>query len=654
MPLQQTSGNATADAFGGGVAVAPTYIEDVFSTYLYTGTGAAQTITNGIDLSGKGGLVWCKDRTVANGHDLSDTARGFAGNCGLNTASTAAATGSDITGATSSGFTLGNISGNANYNGDKIASWTFRKQPKFFDVVTYTGTGANRTIAHNIGGAVGCMLVKRTDQAGNWQVYHNSLTSAAYSIQLNLTDAQASAPTIWNSTAPTSSVFSVGTDATVNASGGTYVAYLFAHNAGGFGLTGTDNVISCGSFTGAYPLDVTLGWEPQYVLLKNSTSSSTWWMMDTLRGLSTTTVQSLRAENSSAEGAINDVYIEPTSTGFRMKVGAAGLGLGVSSTNIYIAIRRGPMKVPTDGTKVYNAIARTGTGAVATVTGVGFPPDLAITRGRSAGEDTCLTSKLIGPAKFLRSDRDSQEVTDTPSLTSFDMSGITVGPDVSYNRCNGNTIPYINWFFQRAPSFFDEVCYTGTGVARTVAHNLAAVPELMIVKSRSINYNWYVYVATLGAGKELVLNSANPEALDGLPLWNSTSPTSTVFTLGSDATVNQSGQTYVAYLFATCAGVSKVGSYTGNGTTQAIACGFAGGSRFVLIKRTDAAGDWYSYDTARGMTVLTDPYLLLNSTAAETATLGSVTSTTGGFTVNAAILAAINTNAASYIYLSIS
>ena len=111
--------------------------------------------------------------------------------------------------------------------------------------------------------------------------------------------------------------------------------------------------------------------------------------------------------------------------------------------------------------------------------------------------------------------------------------------------------------------------------------------------------------------------------------------------------------TSVAYLFATCAGVSKVGSYTGNGSTQTINCGFTGGARFVLIKRTDSTGDWYVYDTARGMTVLTDPYLLLNSTAAEASTLGSVTTVSTGFALNSTILAAINTNGATFLFLAI-
>jgi hypothetical protein len=127
-----------------------------------------------------------------------------------------------------------------------------------------------------------------------------------------------------------------------------------------------------------------------------------------------------------------------------------------------------------------------------------------------------------------------------------------------------------------------------------------------------------------------------------------------VFSLGTSATVNASGGTYAAYLFATCAGVSKVGSYTGNGSTQTIDCGFgAGGARFVLIKRTDSTGDWYVYDTSRGMTTLTDPYLLLNDAAAETATLGSVTAVSTGFALNSTILAAINVNAGTYIFLAI-
>jgi hypothetical protein len=265
MPVNQTSGNLTTDAFGGGVAAAAVnYIEDVFSTYLYTGNGSTKTITNGIDLAGKGGMVWGRPRDIATDFSVFDSIRGSNWLLTDGTNGQQANIGFSMN---STGFSMTSMSTSTmNYNGSACVSWTFRKQPKFFDVVTYTGTGSNRTIAHSLGSTPNCVIVKRTDTTGDWQVYHNGLTSAADSIQLDSTNAQASAPTVWNSTAPTSSVFSVGTSADVNASGGTYVAYLFAHNAGGFGLTGTDNVISCGSGTGG--TEVNLGYEPQWVIIK--------------------------------------------------------------------------------------------------------------------------------------------------------------------------------------------------------------------------------------------------------------------------------------------------------------------------------------------------------------------------------------------------
>ena len=150
-----------------------------------------------------------------------------------------------------------------------------------------------------------------------------------------------------------------------------------------------------------------------------------------------------------------------------------------------------------------------------------------------------------------------------------------------------------------------------------------------------------------------MLNATDAAVTDS-SLWNNTAPTSSVFTLGDATGVNRSATNFIAYLFATCAGVSKVGSYTGNGSTQTIDCGFgAGGARFVLIKRTDSTGAWYLYDSARGMTTLTNPYLRLNSTSAEVATLGSVTTVSTGFALNSAILAAINVNAGTYIFLAI-
>ena len=653
MPLQQTSGNVTADAYGGGVAAVPNYIEDVFSTWLYTGNGSTgQSITNGIDLAGKGGLTWIKSRDVANNNLLFDTNRGATNWISSNQTGTQTSSPTSLTAFNADGFTLGGSYAPSNQGSVNFTSWTFRKQPKFFDVVTYTGTGSARTIAHSLGSTPGCIIVKRTDTTGNWQVYHNGLTSAAYSIQLNLTNAQASATTVWNSTAPTSTVFSVGTDATVNASGGTYVAYIFAHNAGGFGSTGTDNVISCGSFVSSGGVDtIELGYEPQFVLYKSSSNSSDWRIADTMRGMSLASNTAILYPNQSSAEQNAAQIINPTATGFQLAAGATI----ADATYIYIAIRRGPMKVPMDGTKVFAPVAAAFNST--TVNNTGFVTDMVITRqNRAAATDyQYVTDRLRGADNaagqyVLETDGTYAEAASSGRVALTGTQTIQTGFLYQTNTTNS-----IAWSFRRAPGFFDEVCYQGNGViGRTVTHNLSVPPELVIIKSRSGAYaqGWPVGSSLLAATEFLKLNTniAKSTAFD---YWNGTYPTSTQITLSADLGVNASGATYVAYLFASCPGVSKVGTYTGNGTTQTINCGFAGGARFVLIKRTDSTGDWYVYDTARGMTTLTDPYLLLNSTAAESATLGSVTTVTTGFAVNASILAAINTNAASYIFLAI-
>ena len=659
MPLVQTRGAASAQGFGEfAQASGPAnYIEDVFSTYLYTGTGATQTITNNIDLSTYGGLVWFKPRDTGNNHNLIDSARGltkFLLSNATNANGTAGA-GYGVTSFNTTGFTLGNPwTSSTNTTSTNYASWTFRKQPKFFDVVTYTGTGSNTTIAHNLGAVPGCIIVKRTDTTADWAVYHRSLANTQYLV-LNDTAAAATGATWWNSTTPTSSVFSVGTDASVNASGGTYVAYVFAHNAGGFGLTGTDNVISCGSYTGtgAVGNSVTLGYEPQWLMVKNVTSSNYWVIYDNMRGMpasdtNTGNTKFLRPNTSDAEAG--GITIAPTATGFQVNTGGAAVNT-TGDSYIYIAIRRGPMKVPTDGTKVYGAVSRAGTGANATVTTGSFPPDLTIIRGRDAGFSWRWGDRLRGTPVVLRSNLTNAELTGEADLSSFNMNGFSLtGTGASLSNDPGNN--YINYAMGRAPSFFDEVCYTNTGSSQQVAFTtLGTTPELVIYKARGTTSDWYVLAKAGAVYHGLKLNTTAASA------FNDTAANLGITSTYFDPAFGWGGPssfTYAAYFFASAPGVSKCGSYTGNGTTQTINCGFAGGARFVLIKRTDSTGDWYVYDTARGMTTLTDPYLLLNSTAAESATLGSVTTVTTGFAVNASILAAINTNAASYIFLAIS
>ena len=643
------------------------YIESVFSTYLYTGNGSTQTISNGIDLAGKGGLVWTKTRNVANSNWFIDTARGGTQLLRSNTTEAQfTSAGTSITFGSGS-YAVG--SGDLNTSTQTEVSWTFRKQPKFFDVVTYTGDGtANRNVAHSLGSAPGFVIIKRTSGSSNWCVAARLNSGDASFMMLNRTVAQTSTASSWfNGT-----TFKVGTSDwpsstgspdffgyDTNGTGDTYVAYLFAHNAGGFGLTGTDNVISCGSYTGNGSTSgptINLGYEPQWVLIKNATTGSTEWiLLDNMRGMPVTgNSMYLRPNSSGAEGGYEN-FIAPTATGFQVNSNDSYINSS-SNTYIYIAIRRGPMKTPTTGTSVFSPNATTASGGTPITTGM--PVDFQIQAYRTATtpNNSRVMTRLTGVNSTL------VYATFPYLLTSSASAESSLGND-AYTLAWGNTgfqVPAglgggdsVYWNFGRAPNFCDVVCYTGNDVSGTsISHNLGVVPELMIVKSRTVGSSWYVYTATTGNANTLVVNSTAASAVRNV--WGNTTPTSSVFYVGATGTgTNNSGATYVAYLFASCPGVSKVGSYTGTGTTLQVDCGFTGGARFVLIKRTDSTGAWYVWDSARGIVAGNNPYLLLNSTAAEVTSTDYIDTYSAGFEISSTAPAAINASGGTFIYLAI-
>jgi hypothetical protein len=544
----------------------------------------------------------------------------------------------NVTSFNADGFSLGTGS-NENGTGRNYVSWTFRKQPKFFDVVTYTGNSTARTIAHNLGSVPGCIIIKGTTgpaSTQNWAVYHRS-TGNTKALFLDLTQGPDVATNYWNDTTPTSTVFSLGAGASVNNNTTTYVAYLFAHDAGGFGATGTDNVISCGSFTtgAGGSASVNIGFEPQYLLVKCSSAAQNWRVFDVMRGFSMTTNVELYPNTSDSDQVYSVNRINPTATGFEAGQVSAS-PFFASQTYIYIAIRRGPMKVPTSGTSVFAPVFASTSTTPNFISG--FPADVSIRKFPS--------NSTQSPELETRLTNTKLETGATSVEGSTDSNWWTWMNGVAESGYNGQ----IGWLYRRAPSFFDVVCYTGTGSARTVTHNLGVVPEIIIVKKRSGAFEWIV-LSPAGLGY-LRLNT-NEVYNSNDVLWNSTAPTSTVFSLGPYTHVNGSAETYVAYLFATCAGVSKVGSYTGTGTTKQIDCGFTGGARFVLIKRTDSTGDWYVWDSARGIVSGNDSYLLLNSTAAEVTNTDYIDTYSAGFEISSTAPAAINASGGSFIFFAV-
>jgi len=585
-------------------------------------------------------LVWIKDRVNAYDHALYDTERGVYKCLESNNPGAEFSNTTHLTAFNSDGFNIG-VNLQINSPGAKYASWTFRKAPKFFDVVTWAGDGTGaRTISHSLNGTVGALFMKATNVEMQWFSYHNGLTNQQF-LELNATTQAVSSINAWNNTTPTSSEFTVGSYG--NISGRNYVAYLFAHNAGGFGEDGTENVISCGAFTtdSSGSFSVNLGWEPQFVIVKQTADIANWYMMDVMRGLPDTynAGVELYPNSSSSEQPYN--FCRPTATGFYSTNFA-----GANRPCIYIAIRRGPMKVPESGTEVFNPWAFTGTySAGSRINTPGFPADMLVHSFRPDVDDKETSTRLTDT--ILKTN--TTDVESTIDRADWDNNtGWRVGTNTGWVSATNHII----YALRRAPGFFDVVCYTGTGVARTVNHNLGVAPELMIVKRRDTTFNWFSYNVYDGPTKYNLFN-LNLSSASGSSVWNNTQPTDLVFSLGTAGGVNASSGTYIAYLFATLPGVSKVGSYTGTGTTNQIDCGFSSGARFVLIKRTDSTGDWYVWDSARGIVAGNDPYLLLNSLDAEVTSTDYVDTYSAGFEITSTAPAGINANGGSYIFLAI-
>jgi hypothetical protein len=643
----------------GAPSITPVYIEDLFSTWRYTGTGATQTVTTNIDLSTKGGMTWIKSRSAATVNKITDTVRGATK--GLVTSTTAAQT-TDTNGLTAfstTGFTLGTDTIYNNTSATYVA-WNFKKQPKFFDIVTYTGTGSATTIAHNLGSTPGCIMVKRTDTTGNWEVYHSGMTSASYYMRLNSTAAQTLDTAQWNATAPTSTVFSVGTNTGVNASGGTYVAYLFASNAGGFGASGADNIITCGSFTTdvtTAAASVNLGYEPQFMLIKSVSTTGLagdWNIFDYLRGMPVypAILPRLLNPNTALAEFNGTYYCYPTATGFEFQNDFG------NQKFIYIAIRRGPMKTPTAGTQVLSIKNYAATNVVSTATvthDVTYDVDFSANRDATTAK-FLFVDLLRGPDGYVLRSNSTSANNNFPTFWSRinnRTSAAVSATDAFWASASAATNNHISYGMVRSPGVFDQVAFVGTGTNLTLNHILGVAPELIIVKKASAasTTGWVVGATALGYGNKLYLNLTNASAADATA-FNSTAPTSTTFTVGTNTDCNASGASSITYLFATLAGVSKVGTYSGTGATQTINCGFTGGARWVMIKRTDTTGDWYVWDTVRGMVAGTDPSLLFNTTGIEVNANSVYTVSTGFQIVSTA--AGINASGGTYLYMAFS
>lgn len=640
-------------AAGGAGGAGLLYVDDVFSTFLYEGTNSTNSINNGIDLSGEGGLVWIKGRDNSEFHRLFDTARGDNKQLSTNS-NTGQGNQNHFSSFNSNGFTVTTNDNSVNNSSYDYVSWSFRKAPGFFDVVAYTGDGTTpRAISHNLGSTPGMIIIKKLDATSNWVCYHRSI-GAQNILYLNETNAQIDADWAFADTAPTSTHFTVHSDGWVNSNGDPYIAYLFAHDDQSFGTDSDEAIIKCGNYsgTGSSGNFVNVGFEPQFILIKNTSAGTNWMLLDVMRGLpaqSGSTAKALYTNTNSGENANNS--IEPSATGFT-PTGSGSYTNQSGNTYIYMAIRR-PHKPPTAGTEVFAVDTKTAASANTPQYTSGFPVDLAFRRNNITSSDNPeFIARLTNGVMYT-------------NLTNAEVSGGTTFLDYfAYNNgwanaTNADSNDYL-WMFRRAPGFFDVVAYTGNGSAgRTENHNLTVVPEMMIIKKRNGTGNWQVYHSSQGNGKYSPSFRTDPFYTSSAR-WNDTTPTSTQFTLGSDNDVNGSSLTYIAYLFATLDGISKVGSYSGSGYAQNIDCGFTNGARFVMIKRADteiqgshpSRTNWYVWDSTRGISSGNDPWIALNEQDAQVTNTDYLDPLNAGFTVSSTG-SGLNASGGTYLFLAI-
>lgn len=293
-------------------------VSDLFNVSTWSGSSSNRTITTGIDGS-KGTMVWIKSTNQSYENVISDTKTGGGYYLSSNLPNAVSTSTNFINSFGSSGYSIGdgtlvNGSSLSNYVG-----WQFRSGTNFFDVVEYTGNGTTQNVAHSIGSDPGMIIVKRRDITSNWQVYHSSYGPSQYAV-LNSPAGFISNSNRWNGVNPTSSVFTVGDDSTVNASGGSYVAYVFGSDSSANGIIRAGSITASGS-----TISVSLGWRPQFVIIRMQ-SGDPWLVNDAMRGVNSLFPASNGPQSDYASVSFN-------STGFTM----SSFGSGVNGA--YLAVR---------------------------------------------------------------------------------------------------------------------------------------------------------------------------------------------------------------------------------------------------------------------------------------------------------------------------
>ena len=659
-----------------------------FNTVLYTGNSGTQSITG---LNFEPGLVWIKRRSATEDHAWFDIVRGTQQQLSSNLTSADYTTTNAVSSFNSDGFTTGG-NGATNSSGQTYVAWNFKaggaavanddgnvtsqvsvNNTLGFSIVSFSNNNSfTNTFGHGLGAQPELVIIRPTSQVSNWFVYADSLgKSKRLKLNASLAADSWSSNDGWNTpTGITSSVLSFAYSGTSYP----FIAYCFTSKPG-FSKVGTytgNNVTN----------NIQTGFEPAFLLIKNTTSTNNWIIVDNKRSPVNQRKQVLEPNTNDAEST-ETVNVNFLANGFQLTNGNSDVN-DSGATYIYLAFAADGSTATPSLANSFATELYTGSGTTQSIT-TGFAPNLVWIKIRNAVDNNFLADSVRGANKLLQSNNTAGETTTTGgAIASFDTNGFTLQATPPNYGINLSPYNFVAWSFKAdgTPSIntdgtitsivsaneaagFSVITYNGAtnatadasnngGAYWSVAHGLGAAPDLVFVKKTNGAGGWYVGGAALGStgvnGNHLVLDSTAAQVGEANILWGGSQTfNATTFGLGAWDVVNRNGDSYVAYCFTSISGYSKVGTYTGNGTLgHSIATGFAPG--FVIIKMTSASASWYMFDNKRTTGVYSDQ-LIANSNGAEaTGTYVELTST--GFTL-ATTAGDLNNNNQTYIYLAI-
>ena len=662
------------------------------SNVIYNYSGTATNVTYQEATKFQPDLVWLKNRGSSTYfHELHDSIRGASKGISSNSTIAEFTDVNRLTSFDSNGFSVG-VSSDTNQSSNNYVAWCFKgggpdvlnengsinsqvsaNQDAGFSIVSYAGNnGSSATIGHGLNSAPELVIIKARNLAAGWPTLAAPNGTIVYTRRLNDTGATDSSlgSVFFNSTAPTSSVFTVGGSDEVN-DGYNYIAYCF-HSVDGYS--------KIGSYTGNGSTSniIETGFEPAFLLVKPATAVDQWTIVDNKRGATTGADARLFPSLSNAESSFE--CVDFMSNGFKI---TTNVGNGYNANNveyIYLAIAADPDTTTPTVENSFDVVTYTGDGVNAKSVDVDFKPDLVWIKSRTSALSNVIHDSIRGSGPLLITDSTTAEINNGSNTVEFTEDGFDLQGGASHTSVNGaddfvawcwkagdhdDNLPQINTegsidsvVSVNAEAGFSIVKYTGEGATRTIGHGLSSAPEMMIIKNLDQSDGWAVYTSTTGSGQFMQLNESFAAGgagdIFGTPNDVGVSPTSTVFTIGSNHKSGANGEDYIAYCFHSVSGYQKIGSYTGNASSTTVTTGFQ--PRFVMIKRTNAIGNWNIWDAIRNPSAddANNNILYPNKSDAET-DAGSgryISFDSNGFTISGDS-GDQNANGSTYIYLAI-